>query len=75
VIHVDVAHTWLYLALVPSWARRYNIAVGAAGRNLGGQARVGRKAEWPSWSPTASMIAAEPEVYGPMAGAMWAATT
>ena len=68
VIHVDVARTWLYLTLAPGRARRYKIAVGAAGRNFQGQAHVGRKAEWPSWSPTAAMVAAEPEVYGPMAG-------
>jgi len=70
IIHVDVAGTWLYFTLGPGLARRYKIAVGAAGRNFQGQARVARKAEWPSWTPTASMIAVEPEVYGPMAGGL-----
>ncbi len=70
VIHVDVAGTWLYLTLGSDRARRYKIAVGAAGRNFSGLARVGRKAEWPSWTPTASMIAIEPEVYGPVAGGL-----
>lgn len=68
VSHVDTGGTWLYLTLAERWARRYKIAVGAMGRNFQGLARVGRKAEWPSWTPTAAMIAAEPEVYGPMAG-------
>ncbi len=47
-IHVDIEGTWLYLGLSPGVARRYKVAVGAAGRNFRGQARVGRKAEWPS---------------------------
>jgi lipoprotein-anchoring transpeptidase ErfK/SrfK len=68
VIHVDVASTWLYLTLADGLARRYKIAVGAAGRNFQGTAQVGRKAEWPAWTPTPEMIAVEPEVYGPMAG-------
>jgi len=69
-IHVHVASTWLYLTLSDGVARRYKIAVGAAGRNFTGTARVGRKAEWPGWTPTASMIAAEPEIYGPVAGGL-----
>jgi len=70
IIHVHVAATWLYLTLGDGVARRYKTAVGAAGRNFTGSARVARKAEWPSWTPTASMIAAEPEVYGPVAGGL-----
>jgi lipoprotein-anchoring transpeptidase ErfK/SrfK len=65
VIHVDVAGTWLYLITEPGVGRRYKIAVGAPGWNFQGEARVGRKAERPSWTPTADMIAVEPEVYGP----------
>lgn len=65
VIHVDIAGTWLYLTLQEGVARRYKTAVGAAGRNFSGQARVGRKAEWPAWTPTADMVAKEPRVYGP----------
>ncbi len=70
VIHVDVAGTWLYLTLADGLARRYKTAVGAAGRTFTGQAHVGRKAEWPSWTPTASMIRMEPAVYGPVAGGL-----
>lgn len=65
VIHVDTANTWLYLTLPEGRARRYKIAVGAAGRNFRGQAIIRRKAEWPSWTPTANMIRLEPSVYGP----------
>ncbi|WP_210529460.1 L,D-transpeptidase [Rubellimicrobium arenae] len=64
-IYVDVADTWLYLTLGDGMARRYKIAVGAAGRQFMGQAYIARKAEWPSWRPTAEMIAYEPHVYGP----------
>jgi lipoprotein-anchoring transpeptidase ErfK/SrfK len=63
VIYVDVEGTWLYLALQDGVARRYKTSVGAPGRNLKGVARVGRKEEWPSWTPTAAMIRAEPKIY------------
>lgn len=70
VIHVHVATNWLFLTLADGAARRYKTASGEAGRNFHGRARVGRKAEWPSWTPTASMIAIEPEIYGPVAGGL-----
>lgn len=69
-IYVDVAGTWLYLGLAEAMARRYKVAVGALGRTFTGQAYVGRKAEWPAWVPTSSMIQVEPEVYGPFAGGL-----
>ncbi|GGL74060.1 L,D-transpeptidase [Wenxinia marina] len=70
VIHVDLANTWLYWITGPQAARRYKIAVGAAGRNFRGQATIRRKAEWPSWTPTASMIRAEPHIYAQSAGGL-----
>jgi lipoprotein-anchoring transpeptidase ErfK/SrfK len=66
-IHVDTADTWLYWTLGDAKAIRYKIAVGAPGRNFQGIAMVRRKAEWPAWVPTRSMIELEPEVYGPYA--------
>jgi lipoprotein-anchoring transpeptidase ErfK/SrfK len=69
-IYVQTEETWLYFVLRQGRAMRYKIAVGAAGRNFQGLAHVGRKAEWPSWVPTASMIEIEPEVYGPFAGGL-----
>ena len=62
-IHVETARTYLYWTLGNGRAIRYGIAVGAAGRNLKGRALVGRKAKWPSWRPTTSMIRAEPHIY------------
>ena len=64
-IHVTTATHSLFWTLGDGRARRYRIAVGAEGRNPYGQFTVARKAEWPSWIPTANMIALEPEVYGP----------
>jgi lipoprotein-anchoring transpeptidase ErfK/SrfK len=69
-IHVDTGDTWLYWTLGDARAIRYKIAVGAPGRNFTGLATVQRKAEWPSWVPTRSMIELEPEVYGPYAGGL-----
>ena len=69
-IHVDTADTWLYLILSDGLARRYKVAVGAAGRQFQGAAYVARKAEWPAWRPTPGMIAIEPEVYGPYAAGL-----
>jgi lipoprotein-anchoring transpeptidase ErfK/SrfK len=69
-IYVDTGNLWLYYSLGEGQARRYKIAVGAAGRNFRGEARVGRKAEWPAWTPTASMIRAEPEIYAQFRGGL-----
>lgn len=51
-------------------AMRYGIAVGRAGYGFRGDAIVGAKAEWPSWTPTKNMLRREPEVYGPVAGGL-----
>jgi lipoprotein-anchoring transpeptidase ErfK/SrfK len=64
-IYVDTANTWLYYITGDTQARRYKIAVGAAGRQFQGTATIRRRAEWPSWTPTANMIRMEPDVYGP----------
>jgi len=37
-------------------ATRYGVGVGREGYSLHGLARVGRKAEWPHWTPTATMM-------------------
>ena len=51
-------------------AMRYGIAVGREGYGFAGDAIVGRKAEWPRWTPTRNMIRREPEVYGPVAAGL-----
>ena len=51
--------------LVERWgkARRYGVGVGKAGLAFKGSAEIKRKAEWPSWTPTANMIKREPQKY------------
>jgi hypothetical protein len=51
-------------------AIRYGIAVGREGYGFSGNAYVGHKREWPSWTPTKNMIRREPDIYGPLSGGM-----
>lgn len=60
-IVIDTADRFLYLVQENGMAMRYGIGVGKAGLAFEGTARVGRKAEWPRWTPTQSMIEREPE--------------
>ena len=46
----------LYYVLDEGRAMRYGIGVGRQGLTLRGNATVGRKAEWPSWTPTENMM-------------------
>ncbi|WP_112806849.1 L,D-transpeptidase [Ensifer sp.] len=61
-IIVNTAERYLYLIESPGRARRYGIAVGEDGRTLKGPASIGRKAEWPSWTPTESMMERKPRL-------------
>ena len=68
---VDTPARFLYLVLEGGRALRYGIGVGKdESLVFRGTASIGRKAEWPRWTPTKSMIAREPERYGPYAGGM-----
>ncbi|MFV0332489.1 MAG: L,D-transpeptidase [Tropicimonas sp.] len=69
-IHIELGRYFLYFILEPEKAIRYGVAIGEEGRNLRGSAVVARKAEWPSWTPTANMIRREPEVYRKWAGGL-----
>lgn len=60
-IVVDTPARRLYYVLGEGKAVRYAISVGREGRELRGNAYIGRKAEWPSWTPTANMIRRDPE--------------
>jgi len=64
-IIVDPFARHLYFVLQHGLAMRYRIAVGREGLGFRGTATVGRKAEWPSWQPTARMLRRDPEMYGP----------
>jgi lipoprotein-anchoring transpeptidase ErfK/SrfK len=69
-IVVDIRNRFLYLQEEGGMALRYGVGVGRDGIALRGRATVGRKAEWPNWTPTARMIAFDPEKNGPWAGGM-----
>ncbi|MBX3584598.1 L,D-transpeptidase [Neoaquamicrobium sediminum] len=62
-IVIDTAERFLYFVEEEGRARRYGIGVGRAGLAWSGTAEVGRKARWPSWTPTPNMIRREPGKY------------
>ncbi|SIR15014.1 Lipoprotein-anchoring transpeptidase ErfK/SrfK [Rhizobium sp. RU20A] len=57
---VDTPARRLYYVLGDGRAMRYGVGVGRDGLALAGTAMVGRKAEWPSWTPTANMMRRDP---------------
>lgn len=69
-IVIDPTVKYLYLVTAEGQADRYRIAVGAEGRGLRSTTYVGRKAEWPYWTPTANMVRTQPEKYAALAGGM-----
>ncbi len=69
-IVVDINNRYLYLVQKGGKAMRYGVGVGKEGYSFRGTATVGRKAEWPSWTPTPNMIRREPKRYGPYAGGL-----
>ena len=61
-IVVDTTDRYLYAVEGNGYAMRYGVAVGEEGLTLKGRVSVGRKEEWPSWTPTASMIGRKPHL-------------
>ncbi len=61
-IIVDTASRHLYFIETGGKATRYGIGVGRQGFAWSGTATIKRKAEWPRWTPPASMIARQPEL-------------
>ncbi len=59
-ILIDSKAKLLYFAETRDTVLRYGIAVGAAGRAWYGEAKIGRKAKWPTWYPTDEMRADTP---------------
>jgi lipoprotein-anchoring transpeptidase ErfK/SrfK len=59
---VDTSQRFLFAVEENGWATRYGVAVGEEGLTLKGRVSVGRKAEWPAWTPTARMIARKPRL-------------
>ena len=61
---------FLYHVTAPGRAIRYGVAVGTAELVWKGRATVGRKVEWPSWTPTQDMIKRNPGQYAKWADGM-----
>jgi lipoprotein-anchoring transpeptidase ErfK/SrfK len=61
-IVIDADQHFLYYVLPDFQAIRYGIGVGRDGFGWAGIVDVGRKAEWPTWTPPASMIERDPRL-------------
>lgn len=61
-IVIDTSEYYLYHVEGRGSATRYGVGVGEQGRTLKGTASIGRKAEWPSWTPTANMMRRKPRL-------------
>lgn len=61
-IIVDTGKRALFYILNESEAIRYGVAVGKDGFSWAGIAKIGRKTEWPRWTPPTSMIKRKPEL-------------
>ena len=69
-IVVDIYARKLYLVMEGGRAMSYPIAVGREGLSFRGTGVIGRKAEWPSWQPTANMVRTRPDLYAAYAGGL-----
>jgi lipoprotein-anchoring transpeptidase ErfK/SrfK len=61
-IIVDPSNYYVYRVEGDGKATRYGANVGRQGFLWSGEAYVGRKAEWPTWTPPPEMIKRQPEV-------------
>jgi lipoprotein-anchoring transpeptidase ErfK/SrfK len=52
-IVVETGNKYLYYVTARGKAIRYGVTVGEEGQSWSGVAKIGRKEEWPSWTPTA----------------------
>jgi lipoprotein-anchoring transpeptidase ErfK/SrfK len=68
-IIIDPGHYYVYRIEGGGNATRYGANVGRAGFLWSGDAYIGRKAEWPVWTPPKEMILRQPEA-APYAGGM-----
>jgi lipoprotein-anchoring transpeptidase ErfK/SrfK len=61
-IVIDADRHFLYYVLPDFQAIRYGIGVGRDGFGWAGVVDVGRKTEWPTWTPPAEMIERDPRL-------------
>lgn len=69
-IHVDAIARYLYHIQQDGSAMRYGVAIGRDGLYEPGFFTIRRKAKWPRWTPTRTMIEREPEIYAKYADGM-----
>jgi lipoprotein-anchoring transpeptidase ErfK/SrfK len=67
-IVIDSENKVLYFTLGGGRAIRYQVGVGRPGFEWHGKVRVGRKAEWPGWTPPEAMLERRPDLPRHMAG-------
>ncbi len=67
-IHVDPKNFALYWTLPDDKAIWYPVAIGLPGQYYDGSFTIGRKAKWPSWTPTKRMVARNPAFFAKFAG-------
>lgn len=61
-IIIDTSARALHYVLGEGQAIRYGVAVGKEGFDWAGIAKIGRKVEWPKWTPPKDMIVRRPEL-------------
>ncbi len=61
-ITIDTKNLYLYLSLADGHAMRYDVGVGREGFAWSGRAHIGRRAEWPTWTPPAEMLKRRPDL-------------
>lgn len=61
-IVVVTADRYLYLVQENGRALRYGVGIGRDGFTWDGRGEIGRKAQWPVWTPPAEMITRQPEL-------------
>lgn len=69
-IHVDPGRFALYWTLPKGKAIKYTVGIGRGDLYESGTFFVGAKKEWPSWTPTQSMIERNPKAYKPFENGM-----
>ncbi len=69
-ITIDTKNRYLYLSMDGGQAMRYDVGVGREGFAWSGRAHIGRRAEWPAWTPPAAMRLRRPDLPRVMEGGL-----
>src|SRR5262249_21126504 len=69
-ITINTKNSYLHLSMQGGKAMRYSVGVGREGFAWSGKAYIGRRAEWPSWTPPEAMRLRRPELPRIMEGGL-----